>query len=190
MRQDFSGITPEKLGKLFPIMLTEYNPEWEKAYIDEKEKIEELFGNETILRISHIGSTAVKGLMAKPTVDLLVEVTENFDKDSVSEIMLDNGYVINTPPRDIIMYIKGYTPRGFEGQVYHIHVRKSGDWGELYFRDYLNDNKETADEYAELKKELKEKFPNDRDGYTDAKAEFVSKHTEIARNKYKNRYKP
>lgn len=30
-------------------------------------------------RISHIGSTAVKGLLAKPTIDILLEIEEHCD---------------------------------------------------------------------------------------------------------------
>jgi len=36
-----------------------------------------------------------------------------------------------------MMFMKGYTSEGFQGQEYHVHVRYSGDWDELYFRDYL-----------------------------------------------------
>jgi GrpB-like predicted nucleotidyltransferase (UPF0157 family) len=43
----------------------------------------------------------------------------------------------------------------------------------LLFRDYLRVHPETAREYYELKKALAAKFGSDRDGYTDAKTEFV-----------------
>jgi len=35
-----------------------------------------------------------------------------------------------------MMFMKGYTNEGFKGQVYHVHVRYSGDWDELYFKDF------------------------------------------------------
>ena len=35
----------------------------------------------------------------------------------------------NPPPG--MMYMKGYTLRGFERQTYHLHVRYPGDWDEL-----------------------------------------------------------
>jgi GrpB-like predicted nucleotidyltransferase (UPF0157 family) len=42
-----------------------------------------------------------------------------------------------------MMFMKGYTSKGFEGQVFHVHVRYRGDWDELYFRDYLINHPET-----------------------------------------------
>ena len=83
---------------------------------------------------------------------------------------------------------KGYTKYGFAEKVYHLHVRYLDDWNELYFRDYLREHKDVADEYAKLKLSLWKKYEHDRDGYTDAKRKFVLRMTEEARKKYKNRY--
>lgn len=86
------------------------------------------------------------------------------------------------------MYLKGYTPSGFMGQCVHIHVRYFGDWGELYFRDYLISHPDVANEYGKLKLMLKEQYVHDRDGYTEAKGDFVRKYTEYARAEYTDRY--
>lgn len=45
----------------------------------------------------------------------------------------------------------------------------------LNFRDYLNDNQDAASEYETVKEKLEELYPNDRDAYTEGKAEVVSK---------------
>lgn len=52
-------------------------------------------------------------------------------------------------------------------------MRYPGDWDEVYFRDYLIAHPETTAEYAALKSKLKDSFEHDRDGYTDAKGEFI-----------------
>lgn len=189
MRQDFSNVTDEQLAQLFPILLEEHNPEWKEYFLKEKDHLQSIFGDKMV-RINHIGSSAVDGLIAKPTIDILIEVEIDTDIQSITETMLEAGYVVNTPESDIIMYIKGYTPNGFCGQAVHIHVRHSGDWGELYFRDYLNTHPEVAAEYVELKILLKEQYQHDRDGYTQAKGEFVQKYTDIARKEYGVRYQP
>jgi GrpB-like predicted nucleotidyltransferase (UPF0157 family) len=85
---------------------------------------------------------------------------------------------------------KGYTPEGFAEKVYHLHVRYYGDWDELYFRDYLIEHKEIAQEYAILKAGLLEPYRNNRDGYTDAKREFVVEYSKIAKECYGGRYLP
>ena len=87
-----------------------------------------------------------------------------------------------------MMFLKGYTPEGFKGQAFHLHVRYPSDWAELYFRDYLRDHKDIADEYGWLKAKLLNTYEHDRDGYTEVKTEFISKYTDIAREEYKGRY--
>lgn len=189
MRQDFSGITKEKLSELFPVILVQHDPSWKHLYEAEANFLRSIFGDK-IARISHIGSTAVPGLSAKPTIDILLEVRKDTDLSSITERLRDEGYVVNTPPMDIIMYLKGYTPQGFSGQCVHIHVRHHGDWDELYFRDYLIVHPDTAADYGRLKLDLKEKYTHDRDGYTEAKSEFVKKFTQLARAEFPGRYMP
>ena len=80
-----------------------------------------------------------------------------------------------------MMFIKGYTEKGFKGQVFHAHVRYDGDWDELYFRDYLLTHPETAAEYGRLKMKIKQKYEYHRDAYTDAKTDFIQKIVKLAR---------
>jgi len=190
MKQDFSNVSEERLAELFPVILEPHNPEWAKLYIQEEERICRLFGEGNIVRISHIGSTAVKGILAKPTIDILAEVVQDFDIQGITGRMQNEGYVVNRPAGDLVMFLKGYTSQGFLGQAFHIHVRYSGDWGELYFRDYLNGYPSTGVEYEQLKVRLKGEYLHDRDGYTEAKGELVRRYTNLARLEYGERYKP
>lgn len=49
---------------------------------------------------------------------------------------------------------------------------------------------EAAKEYADLKLELIKKYEHNRDGYTDAKSDFILKYTEKAKKEYGDKYKP
>lgn len=189
MRQDFTDVTAGDIARLFPVILETHNPEWIDYYRSEKEFLKSVFGD-LILRISHIGSSSVPGLIAKPTVDILLELVQGTDLSEITERMRDEGYIANTPPNDLIMYLKGYTPRGFDGQCIHIHVRNIGDWDELYFKDYLVLHPDVARKYGELKCKLKEQYPNDRDGYTEAKGEFIKRYVKYARAELHNKYVP
>lgn len=175
MKHDFSDVTSreesKRLGRLYPIKLTKHNPKWFEYYENEKALLYNIFG-ENIVRINHIGSTAVPGLMAKPTIDILLEIKKNTDIEAITKVMIEEGYIVNKPANDIILYLKGYAPQGFVGQAFHIHVRYSGDWDELYFRDYLLAHNDIAREYEELKLSLKDKYEFDRDGYTAAKGQL------------------
>lgn len=193
MGKDLSEMTLEELWELFPIILTEHKPEYKEWYLEEKEKIEKIVGTNSIERINHIGSTAVKGLISKPTVDILLEV--NCDtKISNLKIKLENaGWTLmafKKEPDLEISFNKGYTPDGFARRVFHLHVRLLGDWDELYFRDFLIAHQEVAEKYGKLKQRLKEQYEHDRDGYTEAKTEFISKWTEQARKEFSKRYLP
>lgn len=190
MRQDFSNVSKDKLAKLFPIILEEHNPLWKERYFFEKDFLKSTLGEENIVRINHIGSSAVCGLISKPTIDILLEITKNVNLQVLTEKMKEEGYIINEPPKDIIMYLKGYTPHGFEGQAVHIHVRYSGDWDELYFRDYLISHPDIAYQYGALKLRLRDKYLNDRDGYTEAKGNFIKKCTKYAKIEFPNKYTP
>ncbi len=181
----------ERRSKIYPVILSEYNPEWPKWYVEEKANLEHLIGMESIARISHYGSTSVPGLLAKPTVDVLLEIKEDTDINKLITALSSPEYIylnestltLPTPPPHLI-FLKGYLPDGFAEKVYHIHVRYLGDPDELYFRDYLIAHPETAAEYAALKAKLHKGFEHDRDGYTKAKTVFIREVTEKARKLY------
>ena len=182
-------MTLEELWELFPIVLKERNPEYADWYRQEKNNLIQILGG-NIFRINHIGSSAVAGLYSKPTVDILLELAEGCDFDAAAQLLEENGWMLMKRDTSESKYSfnKGYTPKGFAERVYHLHVRPSGDWGELYFRDYLRQHAGVAKEYGELKARLLEQFKHDRDAYTDAKTEFVTKHTQRARAEFAGRY--
>ena len=72
--------------------------------------------------------------------------------------------------------------------MFHLHLRHCGDNAELYFRDYLIEHPDAAKEYEKLKLSLWKEYEHNRDGYTNAKTEFIQAHTQRAKNLYKNRY--
>ena len=180
-----SEMTLEELWQLFPIILSEHDPAWTEYYDEEKALLEKQFGSLPV-RISHIGSTAVEGLIAKPTVDILLEVDRASSPAEVRQTAERCGYTVmaeSIAPEYRLDLCKGYTPQGFAEKVFHLHIRHPGDWDEIVFRDYLRRNPRKAEEYAELKKELQKRFKHDRDAYTEAKGEFIRACVKEARNR-------
>lgn len=191
MTKTLKEMTNQELWTLFPIILSPYNPDWEDWYIEEENNLLDLMNSQNIVRINHIGSTAVFGMSAKPTVDILLEVSTDTDTDELIQILENNGYIYlpqpdNPPPH--MMFLKGYSENGFADKVFHLHIRYPGDWNELYFKEYLRHHKNVSDQYAKLKKELKDKYEHDRDEYTKAKTDFIIKYTTIAREEWKGKY--
>jgi GrpB-like predicted nucleotidyltransferase (UPF0157 family) len=184
MNNNLSEMTNEELSKLFPIILSKHNAAWSNNYQKEKAILERGIGKENIARINHIGSTVIPGILAKPTIDILIEINDTADIKKLIWNIQSVGYIYtkkpeNPPPH--MMFIKGYTPEGFKGQAFHVHVRYVGDWDEIYFLRYLLKHPEIALEYEKLKLELKSKFEHDRDGYTNAKTDFIKRITNVAR---------
>ena len=171
MGKSLSEMTLEELWQLFPIILTQPDPRWRQWYAEERALLEPLLPAGT--RISHVGSTAIEGIWAKPIVDLLAAQA---------------GYRIMSRSGSRISCNKGYTESGFAERVFHLHLRHAGDHDELYFRDYLNDHPAVAKEYEQLKLSLWKPYEHDRDGYTAAKAAFVACCTQAAKQLYGDRY--
>lgn len=184
-----SNTEAKRLGKLYPIILCAHDPAYQMLFEAERALLCDIFGDH-VLRISHIGSTAVPGLIAKPCIDILLEVKENTNLFDMTERMQAMGYMVNMPPKDKILYIKGYAAHGFEGQAFHVHVRALGDHDELYFRDYLLAHPEIRQLYGEQKRKLQARYEHDRDGYTHAKSAFIRKYTNAARAEFAGRYEP
>ena len=171
-------MTLKELGKLFPIIILDYSDKWIELYQAERALIIDSFTKSEILSIEHIGSTAIPRLKAKPTIDILFQVSEQIDNQKLEDVFKSLGYQLtrqpdNPPPH--MTFVKGYTNHGFKGQAYHVHIRYKGDWDEIRFRDFLLSNQEIAKEYETLKLQLADKYKNDREAYTDSKTDFIEK---------------
>jgi GrpB-like predicted nucleotidyltransferase (UPF0157 family) len=131
-----------------------------------------------VLGIEHFGSTAVPGLAAKPIIDILIAVVSlTRAKATMVEPITGLGYVywVENPKTDRMFFVKGMPPYG-ERRTHHVHITEPD--GEMWrrrlaFRDYLRARPDEARRYEALKRDLAVRYPTDREGYTDAKTEFV-----------------
>ena len=174
-------------GSCFPYFLCRIK-KWAGWYREEKGRLEVLLGAGRIKRVSHIGSTAVSGIWAKNIIDILLEVPDKKRMAEVREILKNNGWLCMNTSKNRISMNKGYTEKGFAEKVYHLHIRLPHDHDELYFLSYLQAHPAVAKAYETLKLLLWKRYPHDRDGYTEAKADFVRTYTELAKKEYRNRW--
>lgn len=188
MGKELSEMTLEELWELFPIFLVEHTDKWADDYKEIEILLQDLFASCPIHRINHIGSTTIKGIWAKNIVDVMVEIPESSSLKDMAQVLEQNGFTIMSSEANRISLNKGYTENGFADKVYHIHLRYAGDNDELYFRDYLNDHPDVAKEYETLKLQLWKQYEHNRDAYTNAKTDFISKWTAEARKEYGSRY--
>ncbi|MBQ8229906.1 MAG: GrpB family protein [Clostridia bacterium] len=185
--QKLSEMSLAELWELFPISLKEANAGWENQFNEEKAVLETLLKDFKVC-IHHVGSTAIGGIKAKDIVDILLQTETFTDMLKIADALSVNGYIVMSKTETRISLNKGYTENGFADKVFHLHLRLRGDNDELYFRDYLREYPLVAREYERLKVGLAEKYKNDRDGYTQAKTEFIQKYTVLAKQIYEKRY--
>ena len=188
MRKELSEMTLEELWELFPIFLVAHDDRWKENYNEIEKTLTRLLSDQPVVRISHIGSTAIQGIWAKNIIDVMIEIPQSADMKDMAQILKQNDFIIMSSEENRISLNKGYTANGFVDKVYHIHLRYAGDNDELYFRDYLNEHPDVAKEYETLKLRLWKQFEHNRDAYTDAKTDYISKWTAEARREYGDRY--
>lgn len=180
----------EKLTRVLAerIEIAEYDPAWPVLYETEAARLAGFFPPGTIRRIEHVGSTAVPGLAAKPIIDILVGVGD-FDLviDSVAPAMERAGYDYFLRPEvgDHGPRYPWFIGRSASGvRISHIHVARLNDaslWERVVFRNYLRTHVDAALEYERLKRDLAERFAEDREAYTLAKTAFIAEATARAR---------
>ncbi|HEX2986312.1 MAG TPA: GrpB family protein [Caproiciproducens sp.] len=203
MKKKVSELSNEEFKKTFPIILSEHNSNYKDWYEIEKRNILSTVDNKDVVRINHIGSSAVEGLIAKPIIDMLLEIDGccNVTKLLDDLKMIGFGEEISTRRDDPMRLLlgKGFSADGFSEKVYLLHVRYFGNWDELYFRDFLIEHPDVAAEYGKLKQKILsdiengiiERMPNGApNGYSEAKLAFVKKYSNVAKQQFQNRYKP
>lgn len=158
------------------IQILDYDPSWPALYAVERDRLLSAIGA-WIADIQHVGSTAVMGLAAKPTIDIMIGVHSLASADAhciPAIIALGYDYIYqyetDTPERRYFQKLSAH------GQhTHHIHLVLIGsDWWErhILFRDYLRAHPATADAYAQLKRQIALET-TDHHTYTDAKTDFI-----------------
>lgn len=160
------------------IEVVDYNPAWANQFKEEAKKIKKMLGK-NCTAVYHIGSTSVKGMKARPIIDILT-IVKNIQTVSDAELCArgyeDQGECGGSGRR---IYVKGG-----DCCTHQIYMMEAGDRTEfsryLAFRGYLDSNSDTAKEYAELKTRLAEQFPYDSESYYEGRDAFMRKLEEAA----------
>ncbi|MDR1821641.1 MAG: chorismate-binding protein [Oscillospiraceae bacterium] len=157
------------------VRLEKHNPAWEVLAADTIAKLKTIFGAAAV-DIQHVGSTAVRGIAAKPIIDIAAAVDDLGIAEQLAAKLNAAGFYkskLHKIPGDILFADGGESS---EVRSLHIHiVQADGErWRNyLLFRDYLNANPAEAKAYERVKKNLAEEYPGDRNAYTEGKNEKV-----------------
>lgn len=154
-----------------PVEVLPYDEAWPRAFVEWRARLDRALGGAAV-RIEHVGSTAVPGLAAKPVLDVQV---------SVEDVAAEAAYVPAIESAGLLLRSRDQGHRYFRppagtARSIHVHVCDAGsEWERehLLFRDFLRAHGEAAAAYDRLKRQLAERYPDDRLAYTDAKTAFI-----------------
>jgi GrpB-like predicted nucleotidyltransferase (UPF0157 family) len=128
-----------------------------------------------LLAIYHIGSTSIRGIHAKPIIDMLAVVSDVAAVDHRDAGLTRLGYVakgeFGIPGR---RYFYRNNTRAI--RTHQIHAFQAGSAAvtrHLAFRDFLIAHPEIASMYGDLKRRLAAAHPEDIEAYMDGKDDFI-----------------
>ncbi len=153
-----------------------YSDQWERDFLKIKDEIKSALG-ELAENIEHVGSTSVRGLSAKPVIDIDVVIS---DSSVLSDVIAALGRIGYQHEGDL--GITGREAFRYDGkdhlQKHHLYVCPD-DSSELKkhiaFRDYLRSHPEVAAEYGRIKEEGAALYPEDIDRYIEYKTPLIEK---------------
>ena len=158
------------------VKLEQYDLKWEEDFQAEAGKLYNLFGD-VAQDIQHIGSTSVRGLSAKPIIDIAVGVKSLTDFAKVRQKFVDAPeYSIKEDGDPMEILVRKHNPENQDEITHYNHKMEiEGDRNKdsILFRDTLRSNPKMRLEYESLKRDLAKQYPNDRAAYTQSKDYFI-----------------
>jgi GrpB-like predicted nucleotidyltransferase (UPF0157 family) len=159
-------------------IIQDYRREWTQEFVDLQAVLKHILGNLAI-EIHHVGSTSIPGMLAKPILDIDVEISDRVPIETISARLRLAGYEYQgtqgIPDRhaygresDSVPFVD--PPRVW--MKHHLYVLPAGATElrrHLHFRDSLVASPELQAEYRELKQRCATAASGDRTMYQTAK---------------------
>ena len=160
-----------------PIQVVAHDPAWRSEFEAEGKRIARALGD-IVVRLHHIGSTAIPGIFAKPITDILLEVENIVRLDDKSSAMQQLGYEamgeFDIPGR---RYFRKDNASGIRThQVHAFQVDSPEIERHPAFRGYMIAHPVEAQTYGALKQRLAREHPDDIEAYMDGKDPFTKEH--------------
>jgi GrpB-like predicted nucleotidyltransferase (UPF0157 family) len=159
------------------VVIVDYDPEWPSRFASLADTVSAALGP-VLVRVEHVGSTSVPGLAAKPIIDLDAVVLPPDMPEAIGR--LTALCYIHQGQRGVSGREAFAAPDG--AVPHHLYLCAADSQAladHLRFRDALRADARLAAEYGRLKRRLAARFGCDRDGYCEAKTEFIRAALEI-----------
>jgi GrpB-like predicted nucleotidyltransferase (UPF0157 family) len=164
-------------------LVEKYNPQWPEWF----EQIKAYLGDaiaKACIRIEHVGSTSIPGMIAKPCIDLILVIEpERWEK--VKKLLEERGYFhegdLGIEDREAFKFHDEALKQSLPLQHLYVCPKHSFELKkETAFREYMRKHKKDRERLSAHKWELAEKFNNDRQLYIDGKDAMVKEITKKA----------
>ncbi len=163
------------------VVMAPHDPQWTEKAAREAARIAAAIGS-SVLRVEHIGSTAIPGIAAKPTIDLMPVVRSEADLDGCRAPMESLGYLWRG---EFGIAGRRYSVLERDGKrLFHVHIFAEGHANiatQLLFRDYLRAHRDEALAYEAIKREAAAANLWDSLAYNDHKSAWIRACQERAR---------
>jgi GrpB-like predicted nucleotidyltransferase (UPF0157 family) len=153
------------------IQLVPYDPSWPSQFSKLEIRVRQALGDKVLI-LEHVGSTSVKGLSAKPIIDMVLVVSDSADEESYIPQLEDQGFVLRICEPE---WFEHRLLKGFEDKA-NLHVFSEGCEEVdrmLAFRDWLRSNCADRELYEKTKRELAARTWKYTQHYADAKSKVV-----------------
>jgi len=162
------------------VELAPYDSSWPRLFAEEAERLQAVLTPWLAGPIEHVGSTAIPGLAAKPTIDIMAGVeTLDASRPAIAAVT-EVGYCYAPYQAEIEHWFCKPSPAM---RTHHLHLIPidSPQWIQpLAFRNYVRAHRDVAHEYETLKRKLAQAHRVDREAYTQGKRRFIERITAIA----------
>ena len=156
------------------VVVLPYDEKWKFAFEEIKNEIDAALGDR-ILGIEHIGSTSVKGMSAKPCIDIDVIIKDYSVFDEIVEKLGAIGYIhegnLGIKDREAFKYAN--KPHLMTHHLYVCPEYSKELHRHVTFRDFLRQNTEAVRKYSLVKEQAAELFPNSIDKYIEHKTPCI-----------------
>lgn len=155
-------------------LVVPHDPKWKNLFLQERDTLREALGTQRIA-IHHIGSTSIPNILAKPIIDILIEVASLNNLDHKNTTMQTLGYeVMGEYGIETRRYFRKSNSNGI--RTHHIHAYEFCSphiLRHLAFRDFLLAHPSKSVEYSQLKADLLARGNISMKTYIDGKDAFV-----------------
>jgi GrpB-like predicted nucleotidyltransferase (UPF0157 family) len=176
--------TAVAVGDLAPVQIRPYDRAWSDQFAICADLIRAALGGYAV-RVDHIGSTAVPGLLGRPHLDIQVSVAEPEAEEEYRSALEDLGFAlwVREADRRVFVAPPGVLPAHAPRFETHVYVCRSGgvlEYDQLLLVQYLATHAERREQYADLKRDLAARFRQQPAAYDHGKQSFLRETVRMA----------